>query len=293
MCMASAKTLYVSDMDGTLLLPNKTIGAYTRQTLNALSASDGLCFSVATARSIATVYDMLAGADISAPVITLNGTCLFDLHTRRYLDACYLPAGTARRLLLLMDELDAEMFVMTLPRLAPDGRGDNAIVCYYREIRSRSTRHFYEERLPKAAFKRFVRVDRFADIADDRVIYFTTSGPIGRMQALAARVGEIEGVYTALYLDRYDETVYYLEFCSDQSSKPNAVRKLKEMVGAGRVVAFGDNTNDLGMFAQADECYAVANAIPEARAAATAVIGSNAEEGVAHFLADRKAAGLL
>ncbi len=291
--MTPTKTLYVSDMEGTLLLPDKTIGSYTRETLNALSVSDGLCFSVATARSIATVYDMLAGADISAPVITLNGTCLFDLHTRRYLDACYLPSETARRLLCLMDELDAELFVMTLPRLAPDMDGDNVIVCYYREIRSGSTRQYYEERLPKTAFKRFEQVGRYADIPDDRVIYFTTSGPMDRMQALRERVGEIEGVYTALYLDRYDETVYYLEFCSEQSSKPNAVRKLKALMGADRVVAFGDNTNDLGMFAQADECYAVANAIPETRAAATAVIGSNAEEGVAHFLADRRAAGLL
>ena len=42
------KTLYISDLDGTLLNPNAELSAYTKDTLNRMIA-DGLCFSVATA----------------------------------------------------------------------------------------------------------------------------------------------------------------------------------------------------------------------------------------------------
>lgn len=43
------------------------------------------------------------------------------------------------------------------------------------------------------------------------------------------------------------------------------------------MVAFGDNLNDLPLFAAADESYAVSNAHERILAAATGVIGSNTE----------------
>ena len=43
------------------------------------------------------------------------------------------------------------------------------------------------------------------------------------------------------------------------------------------------------MFRIADECYAMANAVDEVKAAATGVIGSNEEDGVARFLRERMA----
>ena len=47
---------------------------------------------------------------------------------------------------------------------------------------------------------------------------------------------------------------------------------------------FGDNRNDLALFAAADEAIAVANAVPELRAAADRVIGANDDDGVALYL---------
>ena len=43
-------TLYVSDLDGTLLNSNQTLSPFTIQTINQL-VSDGMLFSYATARS--------------------------------------------------------------------------------------------------------------------------------------------------------------------------------------------------------------------------------------------------
>ena len=68
------------------------------------------------------------------------------------------------------------------------------------------------------------------------------------------------------------------------ATKANAILQLKEILGCDKVVCFGDAENDIPMFQIADECYAVANAVPELKAIATGVIGSNAEDGVAKWL---------
>ena len=68
------------------------------------------------------------------------------------------------------------------------------------------------------------------------------------------------------------------------ASKANAVRELKEKLGCEKLVVFGDGKNDLDMFHAADEAYAVQNADKELKAAATAIIGSSNEDGVAKWL---------
>ena len=77
---------------------------------------------------------------------------------------------------------------------------------------------------------------------------------------------------------------YWCEIMPASASKANAIRKLKEMWGCSRVVSFGDAVNDLPMFDMSDECYAVSNAVEELKAAATGIIGSNEEDGVAVWL---------
>ena len=51
-------------------------------------------------------------------------------------------------------------------------------------------------------------------------------------------------------------------------------------------MVFGDGINDLEMFEVADECYAMSNAEPELKAAATKIIESNDNDGVARWLAE-------
>jgi hypothetical protein len=55
-------------------------------------------------------------------------------------------------------------------------------------------------------------------------------------------------------------------------------------IGAESVLAFGDMPNDLPLLSWAGTSCAVANAHAEVRAAATHVIGSNDEDGVAQYL---------
>ena len=78
---------------------------------------------------------------------------------------------------------------------------------------------------------------------------------------------------------------WFLEVFSDKASKSNGIRFLRDRYGFDEVVAFGDNLNDLSLFEAADVKIAVGNAKEELIAAADIVIGKNADNGVAEWLA--------
>ena len=76
-----------------------------------------------------------------------------------------------------------------------------------------------------------------------------------------------------------------LEVVKKDVSKASAALALKARLGAQKLVVFGDAENDIPLFEAADESYAVSNAVPSLKERATAVIGSNEEDGVAKKLA--------
>ena len=66
------ETLYVSDMDGTLLNSNSVLSQYTTDKLNEFIANEGVLFTVATARTPATVVSLMSNIKASAEEIVLK-----------------------------------------------------------------------------------------------------------------------------------------------------------------------------------------------------------------------------
>ena len=71
------KTLYVSDLDGTLLRNDAQTSEYTNQVINQLT-SEGILFSYATARSYLTATKATKGLNAKIPIICYNAS--FILH---------------------------------------------------------------------------------------------------------------------------------------------------------------------------------------------------------------------
>jgi len=78
-----------------------------------------------------------------------------------------------------------------------------------------------------------------------------------------------------------------LELCHPEGNKAQALRAWSAMLGCDprMVTVFGDNLNDLGLFAVAGHRVAVRNAQSELKSLADEVIGSNDEDAVAHYIA--------
>lgn len=71
------KTLYVSDLDGTLLRSNETTSDYTNAVINSLT-DRGILFSYATARSLVTAKKVTRGMCARFPLIVYNGAFVMD-----------------------------------------------------------------------------------------------------------------------------------------------------------------------------------------------------------------------
>lgn len=92
----------------------------------------------------------------------------------------------------------------------------------------------------------------------------------------------------ALFPEFRDTGLVLLEVQRRGRGKAEALRLLAERYGvpASRVVAFGDQANDLPLLAEAGLSVAMGNAIEPAKALADVVIGAHDEDGVARWLAD-------
>ena len=76
--MIMSKTLYISDLDGTLLNKSAELSGYTVNVLNAMIAS-GLHFSVATARTLASTNKILADLALRISIVLMNGVLIYDV----------------------------------------------------------------------------------------------------------------------------------------------------------------------------------------------------------------------
>ena len=72
------KTLYISDLDGTLLNSQSQVSAASRDMLNRLIADNGINFSIATARTPATVVQLMHGIDSRLPYIVMTGAAMWQ-----------------------------------------------------------------------------------------------------------------------------------------------------------------------------------------------------------------------
>ena len=75
------KTLYLSDLDGTLLTKNIIVSETTKRIINRLT-EDGMLFSYATARSFVSAGKITEGLHINAPFIIYNGSFILDNATQ-------------------------------------------------------------------------------------------------------------------------------------------------------------------------------------------------------------------
>lgn len=264
------KTLFLTDLDGTLLRSDQSLSKYTVETLNSL-IDKGMLFSYATARSYATSSVVTAGLDARFPVIVYNGTFI-------------LENGTKRRLLshAFSDEDAAEILnILTDFGVCP-------IVYSYED---EMEKYFYVPKLINAETEAFLKTRRgdgreneaetVTDLLRGETFHFSC---IGNPAELLPAYEKLKDRYACVYYKEIYSGEQWLEIHPEGVNKARALLELKRLMRCDRVVCFGDGKNDIPMFEVSDECYAVENADEELKRIATASIGSNDNDGVARFL---------
>lgn len=269
-----AKTLYISDLDGTLLNRNAELSPFATDALRELCRK-GVCFSVATARTAATVAAMLAPVGVSTPAVLMNGVCTYDLSKGEYVKVEYIDAFAKESAMRIIAAHGLSGFWYCIE--------NGMLSTYYENTDSPDAKLFIEERQRKYN-KPFFKVDSFASLADRGLVYYSISDETAKLEPAAQQLKEVEGLRVEYYRDVYNLRHSYLELCSSSASKESAVRSIKEMYGFEKAVGFGDNYNDIPLLEACDEFYAVSNAVEELKNRSTAVIGANTEDAVVRWL---------
>jgi len=262
-------TLYLSDLDGTLLRSDQRTSTYTNATINRLVA-EGMIFSYATARSFNTARKVTQGLDARIPLIVYNGAFIIDNATHELIQTNLFTEADAAE--ILHDLLAAGVcpIVYCLD--------DKERFVYNRCCINADTRDFVASRRGDS---RDTPVDDDAQLMRRGTFYFTC---IDEKEKLAPLNEKYRERFTCVYSKDIYSGAQWLEIMPKAATKAHAARQLAKLLGCDRIVAFGDAVNDLPLFEVSDECYAVANAAEELKARATAVIGCNDEDGVACWL---------
>jgi Cof subfamily protein (haloacid dehalogenase superfamily) len=266
------KTLYLSDLDGTLLRPNACLSEYTIDTINRFVENGGL-FSFVTARSIVSALKVTNGLNLDLPVICANGAFIFSNKTNEILWSNFFDS----------DEVDV------IKRALCD-LGVYPVVYAYIDGTEYMT---YFDHLFTPAMGRFLNtimedpnvriVKDISELYSGNIFHIVCMDDHVSYDPVKSTLGT-DDRFNCFCQEEVDSGDFWFNILPAKATKANAALQLKTMFGIDKIVVFGDQKNDFSLFSIADECYAMANALPELKEVATAVIDSNNDDGLAKWI---------
>lgn len=270
-------TLYVTDLDGTLLGRDSLISSRSSEIISSLSAR-GAMITCATARTPATVVPLFEGTVTNPPAVVMTGTAYWLREEACFRDPHFLPEHELRLALEIFKSHGVHPYVYVM---AEDGR--RLDVYHAPDNLNAAEAAFYHDRTGLELKKFHLGQPAPGRAAKHTMLLYA----MGHSHALVEAFEEFRtktDCSVFCYPDIFNPEVYNLEVFPPKVTKAAAVLKLKEELGAERLVVFGDNLNDLPMLEVADVAVAVGNALDEVKAAADIVIEPNYTDSVARFI---------
>lgn len=272
------KTLYVTDLDGTLLNRQGRLSPYTIETMNAF-IQEGTYITFATARSLTSVKLVAPEIQLQLPIIANNGTFLIDPNSGERVLSNFFGEEVIKRCITIFEKHKAQPLVYAYfqeedaykERISWIRGGESEGLSYYLENRKMDKR------------MRPLQVEEYANLFTGDIFYFTCIGSKESLQALYEEIKHMKEVNCIFHQELY-RPEYWCEIMPKEATKANTMMKLKERYACDRVICFGDGTNDISMFEVADEAYAVENGVTKLKEIATGIIGSNEDDGVVRWL---------
>jgi len=274
----TSNRLYISDLDGTLLRNDAMLSSYAKRKLNAL-LSEGLHFTVASARNVHSVRALLAGLNMNLPVIGSNGAYISEFKTGSPLMINSIDNDVAKEIFSLIGSHSSVPFVTS-----HNGKEDRL---YFNEIANEGMLWYLDERTA-AGDKRLRRTANVEGKLDERIICLNVINRKEHLEGLFAEVIEryAEHVEINYFENPYSPGWHWMTVYDRKATKEYAIKELMEMLDfpVDELTVFGDSRNDISMFKIATKSVAVANALDEVRNCASVIIGPNEEDGVVDYI---------
>lgn len=256
----TAISLVISDVDGTLVTPDKELTPASRQAAQRL-ADKGIAFTVVSSRPPAGLRMLVEPLALRLPMGAFSGGALVA-PDMSIVEQHFVPEAAVRRAVALLSDAGVDVWLFT-----PDGW----------LLRSADEHYIAKE-------KRTIRADPrvVADFDPHVAKVFKIVGSsqdfeklAGCEKALKAAIGGEASIVRS--------QDYYLDVTAPGLDKGTFLEALSRHVGVapGAVAVLGDNANDLAMFRKAGMSIAMGNATPEVKSAATFETAANTEDGFA------------
>lgn len=266
------KTMYVTDLDGTLLNTKDRINPESIQTINML-VEKGMLFTYATARSLLSALVVTEGLCTQMPVIVYNGAFIICPKTGEVLHSLSFTQEEAEVVQSCLEENGISplvyAFVDQAERVSWDVARENEGIRRYLSLRKGD--------------KRLRPLENGKGLYDGKIFYYTCIGEREELLPVYGIFSQDDRFRCTLQQELY-RPEYWCEIMPKKASKAEAIKRLKEICGCDRIVSFGDAINDIPMFEISDECYAVENAVAGLKEIATGIIASSDQDGVAKWL---------
>lgn len=251
------------DVDGTLVDDRRHVLASTREALGRANAA-GIGIGLATGRKLDSALPHAEAVGADAPLILFNGARIQEPGTRRVLAHRNLPLRHALRALRLVKGFDIHCNVYVGDELYIESVNPTAI-----------------EYMAKDG----VQAEEVGDMVD-----FLDTDPVKLL--LIGEGGELEAFRRAYVKGRTDlPTIVrseptYLEILAAGTCKGSALVEVSGITGVSldRIVAFGDNLNDVEMIEVAGLGVAMGNAHPDLKAVADVIAGTNETDAIAEVI---------
>ena len=268
------KTLFVSDLDGTLLTKEERISDYSRERLNRM-IERGLLFSYATARSYASAKKAVMGLNLKIPVALYNGGLIFHPKTGETLDAVLFSEDDKSYVYTVLREYKIQPFVFGVTADRSRER-----VSWLKGGETFGMQRYLSRRTQD---ERIEGVYSEKELLSGAVFNFKCIGPREMIES-AWNDLKLDTRFICIYHQETYQSDFWMEISPREATKANGVKKIKSILGCEKVVCFGDTSNDSDMFDVCDEKYAVMNADEWLKRKSTGVIGYCEEDGVAKWL---------
>lgn len=268
-----SRTLYVTDLDGTLLNRQDRINPESITIINEM-VKKGMLFTYATARSLVSASVVTEGLSTDFPVIIYNGVFIINPSTEEILlEQNFTPEERQRVVEVIEDNNVSPLvysYVEGIERVSWIVSKENDGIKRYLGSRKRTDR-------------RFRPITTKEELYQGEMFYYTCIGEKEELQPIYDLLSQDVRFRCTLQQELY-RPEYWCEIMPAKATKAEAIQQLKKLWNCDRVVSFGDAINDIPMFEISDECYAVENAVDELKEIATGIIDSNENDGVARWL---------
>ena len=257
--------LLVSDVDGTLVTPEKTLTPAALEAGQAL-AQAGLAFCLVSSRPARGMAQLVQALDVRAPCAAFNGGRIFE-SDGRILESHPLPPDAADEALDLIAAAGAGAWLFAGDEwLLTDPEGDEV-------WRERRTVGFDPVRVDDLKTLPGP-VGKIVGVSDDPAVLDLCQARASPALAGRANVSRSQS--------------YYLDFTHPAADKGRAVTALAHRLGVPleATAVIGDMDNDLPMFAVAGFSVAMGQSSERVKSAADTVTASNRDEGFALAVRD-------